>query len=895
MDDPLTYSIAYLAARGDAPWRWTDDGDVIAWGDGTTIAFREEVAFILEWLIPHGWPPFGAIVWLLAACRGKLPPVVLSSDEPRPVGARRRMSAASLPDRIREMQATVNDGLAAIARLPDSMRTSPRAKAVLAEAVFGNGYAPALDLKLCQAVVAILRSGMLTDEMLTDPGTPPREGMGEFSVLYAGLREFSPESLVLRLRTGLDALPQAAALPVAPAARMRAMLVDLRADPEHAGLARVARDFMAALQLPRTLSEPDEMPIGGFADISNRGNLDRLLLSELAHDDLTLAVRIALQEALYLRREPPVKQPPSTLAVLLDSGVRLWGVPRLLAAAVALALIGKSAHHGQLSVFRAGGATLVPVDLLSREGLTAHLEALDSHAHPGLALPAFQHALEDSPRHDAVLITHRDVLGDPAFRRTLLASKFDTLYLAVVDRDGSFQLLRHPHTAAPLCRAQVNVDDLFPAPPSSVSPRPSLIEPALDREMPLILLASPFPLLLPVRGRVQATVETAEGGGACVLRDRRLMHWQDRAYGALTVAADLPRGTTLWLGEVGDGNIGLLKASGGRRRVSCRVFAVDGTPVRIHDWLLPDTAQRAVAHGGVLFVVCTREARAYDLKSGEWLGSVKVSRRFSHGRYFCTTDGWQLLVWDGQSLMLEPVFLRAPEARGAIVRVFSRRGCEGPWCVTHKGDVLSHDGICVLRLGPIRGVVRVSPNGDRLLAAVENSDRSVLADLRWMTQRVVTEVLPDHDWHAQPQRPERGMRTRFTSIAVSPGRIQLVSRNGTRWEIVCENDATLVLKGYSDPYGLDEDFESVSMPGVCGFSMKVARWSDGRRAWLDDRGMLHLRCADRHPPEVSIVLCEGALAAWSSDGLWCGPKFFIGQRAASPARELWERIEEFTG
>ena len=46
MDDPLTYSIAYLAARGDAPWRWTDDGDVIAWGDGTTIAFREEVAFI---------------------------------------------------------------------------------------------------------------------------------------------------------------------------------------------------------------------------------------------------------------------------------------------------------------------------------------------------------------------------------------------------------------------------------------------------------------------------------------------------------------------------------------------------------------------------------------------------------------------------------------------------------------------------------------------------------------------------------------------------------------------------------------------------------------------------------------------------------------------------------
>src|SRR5207244_1253440 len=108
-----------------------------------------------------------------------------------------------------------------------------------------------------------------------------------------------------------------------PSQRVRALIDTLRSDAGHAGMARLVRDFMAALQLPRRLSEPDELPIGGFADIANRGSLDRLLLSELAHDDLTLAVRIALNEALYLRREPPVKQPPSTLAVLIDSGVRL--------------------------------------------------------------------------------------------------------------------------------------------------------------------------------------------------------------------------------------------------------------------------------------------------------------------------------------------------------------------------------------------------------------------------------------------------------------------------------------------------------------------------------------------------------------------------------------------
>ena len=39
------------------------------------------------------------------------------------------------------------------------------------------------------------------------------------------------------------------------------------------------------------------------------GDFDRLLVSELAHDDLTLSVRIALNEALYLRREAPARDP----------------------------------------------------------------------------------------------------------------------------------------------------------------------------------------------------------------------------------------------------------------------------------------------------------------------------------------------------------------------------------------------------------------------------------------------------------------------------------------------------------------------------------------------------------------------------------------------------------
>src|SRR3954466_2761820 len=81
MIDPQTWAISYLAARGDVPWRWADDGDVVVWADGTTIAFRAEIAFVLEWLVPHGWPSFGALIWLPAARCGTLPPPATSGPE----------------------------------------------------------------------------------------------------------------------------------------------------------------------------------------------------------------------------------------------------------------------------------------------------------------------------------------------------------------------------------------------------------------------------------------------------------------------------------------------------------------------------------------------------------------------------------------------------------------------------------------------------------------------------------------------------------------------------------------------------------------------------------------------------------------------------------------------
>ncbi|MEA3208680.1 MAG: hypothetical protein QOE70_1737 [Chthoniobacter sp.] len=906
MNDERNWAIAYFASRAGAPWRWADDGKVLAWADGTTIAFREEIILILEWLVPQGWPAFGTLVRLLAACRGKLPPpgtlqpelnweALLARESPVPG------EQTNFDDwfaRQRTFGAEVEAGLAAIARLPAEVRASPKAKAVLAEVVFGGGEPRSGTPDLLRRLLEVLRSGVLTDAMLNDPSAPPPDRCEDWLALHDGLCRLAPETLALRLRTGLEAVPEAAPLDLPPATRMRAVLDALRADAEHRGLAGLTRDVMAALQLPRELAERDDLPLGGFSDLANRGNLDRLLLSELAHDDFTLAVRIALNEALYLRREPPAKQPPSTLAVLLDSGVRLWGVPRVFATSVALALGARCADHERHTVFRASGGRIVPIDLSSKAGVIDHLAALESHAQPGAALAAFRAVLREEEHSDAVLITQREVAADPDFQRDLALAQFDALYLAVVDRDGSFELRRHPASGPPLCRATLDLEQLFPA-PATPTPRLPLMDRHPSVDLPLILSTKPFPLLLSVSGKVQRAI-AVKGGGICVTQDRRLLKWEERWLGARMVAAGLPKGATICLEEDQDGTLCVVKMANDRRRLSCRFFVGDGTLLHSHDWNFSAPVDRVERHGGLLFIFHRADIEVRELYRGQVLCQEPIPRGLRCGRYLRDRQGnWSVLAWTGQRLEWAPVTLPELLAPGEVLALFDREGFEGPWAFERNGSVWSHEGLVVTRGLPARSIHRISPDGHRLITDLVHSDAWQLIDLKeGKASPLKTPDEADLSVPA-PGLPILPMRKHFSEIGVSEDGALCLRSRGSWWQLELlqhhwnSREPSLNLTGKGAP---PEGFKFQRVPVLAHFgcALKEACWPDGRRAWLDERGLLHLRCAGQGNPEVTIVLTDWPLAAWSSDGRWHGSRFFIGDHPESSAEEMWTRIQAFT-
>lgn len=921
MPDLFAQAKAYYESAASDPWRWAEDAKVLVWADGTTVAFREELSEILDGLAPAGLPPFRLVVLILAACKGKFPP---SSERGPVLRERIRPAQLELPAPIAgeqklDLDRTWNDPanqefsefiarLRVLHQLPPEQRESPRVKAVLIETILEelnvNRVQPARE------IAAALRDLPLRN--LNSPETRLlQESIRAYRLLHAGLKNFSALSFALRLRTGLDALPAPAQVELRPSERARQLLAALRSDPEHQGLAKVTRDIMAAIYVPRSLSELDELALGGFSDIANRGSLDRLLPSELANDDLTLATRIALNEALYIRREPPSNHPPSQLAMLLDVGVRQWGLPRVFATAVALAFIAREERCTDVAVWRAGRNSLQKADLLSRNGLVEHLGVLDTYAHPGATLKPFFAQFARQPEMEAVLVTHRDCFTDPDFQRQLADVDWKRFYIATVERDGSFELFAHPNRQKPLCQAEIALEELFAQrPEEAAKTEPTLKERKQDTTLPLILNVKPFPFLLPALGKIQLSCQLENEAGLAVVADRRLVGWDSPVKGARTLIEKVPPGKALWLGTTEQGQrvhvLKLLTNTGLASLTSWNAKTDETVTTDLRCWKhLP---QHAYYRNGILYIISKTEASAWHIDGARFLGKLDLppGQLFGPSRFVNFGNGeWRFLGYDGTGLRFLPFALSPKWKNLSIIALFDHEGSENnPLALTSEGKVYGSDGQCIINLGLVKrgdsvGFRKISGGGHRILLKSWNEQDFYLIDLwrrsaRRLTAPPGTSPIGVLEQIIAP--PGRSVRAKFTHISSAPGEeLMLKSAKGLWYKISLESKAlhlrSVPTRGVEPPSPVS--FEPIRIPAKYNFRLKVACWPDGSKAWLDSRGLLHLKRGNSSNPEVSLVLTDGPLAAWSSDGKICGPDFFLQKPALDEAATLMTRIELF--
>ena len=105
------------------------------------------------------------------------------------------------------------------------------------------------------------------------------------------------------------------------------------------------------------------------------------------------------------------------------------------------------------------------------------------------------------------------------------------------------------------------------------------------------------------------------------------------------------------------------------------------------------------------------------------------------------------------------------------------------------------------------------------------------------------------------------LRKRVEALAVDgQGRLALVTRNQRVLSLVLEPLEPaltwLIQQGGVNQFQGLRGFVPVDPPPGRGFSLRMATWRNGSRAYLDGRGLLHLQGPDAREPEVCLVLAE---------------------------------------
>jgi hypothetical protein len=431
---------------------WSASGEAIDRGDGSTFAFAGEiVGFVEGFAAQRPLVHFTHILHLLYLLRRDL--YAAPRDERTALREAFR-KAGQLHRNAGAFCAVLCGDVPAVPDPPTAWHVWQRVvlRSYTTADGFGlspGGVVPPLTPAVFEARVLQAASGYTPDELLHwfSHGCGPLKGAGD---------KLARELLARKPRS------------------LEGVLTDLTRSERLSGVMPFVAQLVSALTLPPRRLAQQELPLGGYADVTTRGHPEGILPSQFALDELEFVRRHAENELLYFRREEPQARTRESLLLLLDQGVRTWGDVRLVltAAVIALARFAEARRRPFLLACTSNGGPGQDPLALESPALQGMLEASDLSPTPGLAL---ERVLEDAatPGRDIVLLTHpRSLAEDDVASAARRLRRGERLFAVTVDGRGDVEFSEVRHGVA-VPRSRFHVEPERAATP----PQPTAAEP----------------------------------------------------------------------------------------------------------------------------------------------------------------------------------------------------------------------------------------------------------------------------------------------------------------------------------------------------------------------------------------------------------------------------------
>ncbi|NML20089.1 hypothetical protein HHL16_04345 [Pseudoflavitalea sp. G-6-1-2] len=483
MNTDVQNCIQYFQSLQNYFWQW--DGDVIEWTTGKTICYKMELEQLLDEFSGNEAPPLSAILLTIDACKGSLGANEFGVIE---------SIAKNFGGQANDMPQVLTRFYDLISNLPKDLHTGNGRKLLLHHIFKKATLSSKVPVSFAMAK-DMLRSGRW-QKVIVNSGAPVSflDTRWHFNYFHEALRR-TPTTPMLEqlLRTGLAEQPAAADISL-PEISALPLLQQLAENPELSALSRLAERLIPVINVPMHVHGSGQLPLGGISDITNKGSYDKLLLSELAHDDVTLMARLVNGEALYFRREEPPDKPTHNRIILIDVTLKMWGIPRLYAIASALAF----AHHCKgpdiVSAYMLEGESSAEANLHTMSGVASAMSKLHHALHCGASLQQIIESITRKGETEIVFITDQQSWTNAAFMLHFSKVKESLNYIITVSRSGEIEFRESIlGKTKKLGGAKLDLADILKSPEKAKS----LKSENTAGGLPLFYSQRPKPLLFP--------------------------------------------------------------------------------------------------------------------------------------------------------------------------------------------------------------------------------------------------------------------------------------------------------------------------------------------------------------------------------------------------------------
>ena len=914
--------LMYLDSPNPNLWVYQDRGDAIVWADtGETIMLAAQAAALCKVLLAElsGLPSLTAILFVSdALSRGWN----TRQAEAR-VGMLNKSIQSVKQNSTDNEHSHVSDWLESLGSLSSDLRKGIQAQGAFLAEVWAQFPRSWLEVGNNDALTAIEWLSITAterdedDQQLVDVSSY-RCKKAKQALEFASLLSIDEQAIRNRQKTGVDSLED---LPSAaeevelkdPINQLLTQLFHESVRTDQGLVASLAWDSASTIALPRKPSEPDQLQIGGVSDITNRGNPDRLLMTELAADPDLLIARIANGQALYLRRESPPKPRPQVRQIFIESSIRCWGETRITQAAFALAAAASEERRGiTLSVGTLSGDAIHDEDLKTAEGITSLLEKLHPSRHPGQAIEILvQRAERDkSPLAEPLLIVSAATSKDLEYQKALRLLPTPFLQ-AVVEPDRWVEIQEHSDLGATVwkrLRLSVSKESNRTTTPNSL---PQFIKMSVSPLRFLCDINVPFVQKFSVENRL---------GAWLITNQNRILYFEQPGIGGLELGS-LPSLHVQAAHCKSHDSIELVVSYNGKTSAETAHFLVQ---VSLYQGITkkqidlrgenPSKMKYCYDQGSLLRI--GERVAFIDQSTGQVAAESGTKFRHLGGPFFgdrelllATLDN-DRVRWHNLGKCSSTIGIVMRHKRGFPFAVAS----DFSWTKNFDGSgtpekptgrkIVSTDLPELIRIGHdnLEGLVRIRElHKEAGFTAVFKAPACAIFTIHPNTgaihysRRDVNESIHRFERDGISLPISHSVTSRFNYVGKHTDGL-LLARNRSKLYLLRGNTQRFALEAYPEktlfdsmtPFGSDLPQNSE----IIRRKWRLNRADIGTcTVWLDSRGLLHLRDSDG--VELSLMMSQSSMAGWFSNGEVFGPRYFTGENTKPPSQSITDWYQRF--